>query len=188
MYKKYSEEKSLLLKQDEDLVYLIRNGDQDALAQLYLRYRGLMYKVSFQFMTDKNLAQMHFVDLYDISLDSLYIACNEYDPNIGKSFINFWWSIVERRHMTYLQDLMEKRLEEQTEEVENKSGTQMISEAIDIIKNNENFSSNEKIFLTYRIFGFKPLEIAEIHNWSKAKLYRIKAKATAKLNKIFKSN
>ena len=178
----------MLIKQDEDLVYLIRDGNQDALAQLYLRYRGLMYKVSFQFMTDKKLAQMHFVYLYDIALDSLYIACNEYNPSVGKPFINFWWSIVERHHMTYFQELAKKRTEESVEEVENKSNTQKISEAVEIIENNENFSLNEKIFLTCSLFGFKPLEIAKIHNWSRAKLYRIKAKATSKLNKIFKSN
>ena len=74
------------------------------------------------------------------------------------------------------------------EEVEGQKDTELVAEAIEIIKGNKELSSNEKIFLTYTLLGFKPLEIAEFNGWNRAKMYRIKAKAMGKLNKIFKSN
>ena len=134
------------------------------------------------------MAQMHFVYLYDIALDGLYVACREYRTDMGKPFINYWWAIVERRHMSYLQDVSEHKFEDIYGDIDRKSDSQIVSEAVDIIKNHNSFSLDEKIYLTYSLLGFKPLEIAEFNDWNRAKLYRIKAKVMAKLNKIFKSN
>lgn len=189
MYSKHTEKKSLLKQKDEELVELIQKGNKEALSELFTKYIGLIYKVSFQFMVDKEIAQMYFENLYDIALDGLYIACRDYRKSVGTPFINFWWSIVERRHLTYWQELSSiKNIAEQSDDIDRIGNGQLISNAIEIIAEHKDFTVDEKIFLTSTLLGFKPLEIAEQNGWNRPKLYRTKSKAMDKLNKIFKSN
>ncbi len=192
--------KLLLERQDEELVKQIQNGDRQALEVLYARYYGLIYEISYKFMFEYNVAQMYFDDLVDTAIDGLLIATKKFMPDKDNSFLNFWWAIVDRRHMTFLQKIIQTRMspydpyecDNLSNELSDSNLETHLGVGVSLLetihKEINAFSREEKIFLEYYILGYKPLEIAEFFSWNRQKLYRIKKKAMDKLNKIIKSN
>lgn len=198
---KKSTEKILLEKQDEELVKLIQEGDKVAIETLYLRYKGLIYEVSYKYMKEHGVAQMYLDDLVDIATDGLFFAIKQFTVGQDNSFLNLWWAVVEKRHTTFLQKTINSRIvffdpvvienaEKSILSDSQKSACAGLSASIiEIIhKNAGRFSDDERCFLELYILGYKPLEIAEQFSWERNKLYRIKKKAMNKLNMIIKSN
>ena len=195
-----SESKRLLERQDEELVKLIQQGDNEAFEILFKRYEGLIYKLCYKFMTDYNIAQMYFDDLVDIAMFGLIKGTKDYVVDEEKSFLNYWWSIVDRHHMTFLSKLIDSkttcydpRIIEKTlstmNSLQSSSANNLGLSIFDILNEySKVFSTDELNFLKHMYSGFEPLEIAEFFSWSKAKIYRLRRKAIRKLNKINKSN
>lgn len=188
--------KILLERQDEEYVKLIKEGDKDALEALYNRYKGLMYRLAFQFMIDHNLPNMHLVYLYDVVFDAFSDAIRDYAIGSKKSFLNFWWAIAVLRQKSYLRDLS-KSLEMSVDPTEidfpavetNSDTITLKTELLKRVIKQANFlTPDEESLLKYLLLGFKTSEAAEFLNWSEAKAYRVKKKLFKKLNKIIKSN
>ena len=151
-------------------------------------------------MIDKNIPQSYFDDLIDIGIECLFVALKDFRVGEDNSFLNYWWKIVERRQLTFVQDIFESRIlyfdpfyldntGHLLMDVPNKSEHLASENILRIIhKNEEHFSQDERNFLEYYILGYKPLEIAEFFSWNKSRLYRTKKRAMDKLNKIIKSN
>ena len=195
-----SYEKELLVRGDEELVILIQQGDEKAFETLFYRYKGLIYEVSYRFMLDYIVAQMYFDDLIDVAIDGLFIATREFTINKDMSFLNYWWSIVERHQLTFLNKIIDSRIIYCQPSVIENTGVSLSDSEIRnlqglessiydrITKNYNLFSQEEMLYLEHYLLGYKPLEIAEFLSWNKSKLYRIRKKSMDKLNKIFKSN
>ena len=196
-----STEKILLERQDEELVKLIQEGNQEALECLYIRYKGLIYEASFQYLIENNIAQMYLDDLIDVATECLFIAIKQFTVGEDGSFLNTWWMITNRHQTKFLKKTIESRVSYYDPLIIENVGTSQLSDShidisrgvdISIIdrinKYAELFTLDERCFLEYYILGYKPLEIAEFFTWGKSKLYRVKKKAMLKLNKIIKSN
>ena len=195
-----SNEKILLERADEELVKLIQEGNKEALEALYIRYKGLIYELTYKYMLENNIAQMYLDDLIDVAVEALFTAADKYIVGQDKSFLNFWWAVVDRRQVTFLQETIDTHVLcydphfiENAGSLLSDSQAEVVDEIgisiFEIIKNNEHrFSQMERCFLEYYILGYKPLEIAEFFSWDRSKLYRVKRKALDKLNKIIKSN
>ena len=185
-----SDEKRLLERQDEELVKLIQEGKQEALETLFNRYKGFIYEVSLTFMIENHIAQMYFDDLMEVAIDCLLIACQDFLVDQGKSFLNYWWGITDKRLMTFLQRIIDLRQVTYDRNIfpdlPDSNAEQIVYESFK--KYHDRFTTEEKCLLEYLHLGYKPLEIAEFFSWNKSKLYRIKKKALDKLNKIIKSN
>ena len=194
-------EKALLEKRDEELVSLIQEGNQKALEELYIRYKGLIYEISYKYMMNNNVAQMYLDDLIDVATDCLMVASNSFTVGQDWSFLSFWWAITERKQKEFLTRTIEKRITYYDpciyelvsiglHDSHSHLGTEGLGVSIieTIHKHASVFTEEELCYLEYYLLGYKPLEIAELFNLNRSRLYRIKKKAMNKLNKIFKSN
>ena len=95
---------------DEELVKICKTKNQDAIAVLYLRFKGLIYSITFDYLTKHNIAQMYRDDLIDIATDSLFKAIDTFDGQEGSSFLNFWWTICLRSFSTHFKRIVSTKL------------------------------------------------------------------------------
>lgn len=191
--------KSFLKWQDEELVKLIRQGDRDAFNELGKRYIGLIYEITQKNIRDFNIAQMYFDDLIDIAQECLFVAVDNYITGQEKSFLNFWWSIVNLRQKSFYFDVVEtKVLTLSPKLIESTFSEPTIGDGMDIEeykrkakefiqKHKSVFTIDELTYLDYHLMFFEPLEVALVLSWSKPKIYRVRRSALAKLNRL-KSN
>lgn len=193
--------KVLLEKEDEELVKMVQDGNEQVLEQLYVKYKGLIYEVSYKYMMNNKIAQMYLDDLIDIATECLLIACKDFNVGQDRSFLNYWWAIVERRQKDFQKKAIESRvyyydpfmIENSVSSLSDshpRGGYEGVFVSIieTINKNEDLFTQDERIYLKYFLIGYKPIEIAELLSWNKSKMYRVKNKAMDKLNKIIKSN
>ena len=196
-----NDKKALLVSRDEELVKLIQEGNQLALDELYIRYKGLIYEVTYKYMITHNIAQMYLDDFIDVGIDSLIVAAKSFTVGQDWSFLSFWWVIMERKQNDFLSKTIESRvsyfdpmtfeyLATSLNDSSPNNDIDVMSHSLKetIRKYSGLFTDEEMCFLEYYLAGYQPLEIADLLSWNKSKLYRIKKKATSKLNKIFKSN
>ena len=200
MLKKASD-RELLEQQDEELIMLIQKGSITAVEKLYDIYKGLIYNAALNFMNENGLAQMYLDDLVDVATDTLLRCSQKYIVDEKNSFLNYWWGVTHNQFNSFLRKTVNSGivyfdpfLVETSEVCLCDSTRPALSRNADfsfreIIRHNkEIFTVNESIFVKYFLDGLKPLEIAQMMSWNKAKLYRIKKSAMNKLNKIIKSN
>ena len=186
---------------DEELARLSKENNRDALAVLYLRFKGLIYKITFEYSNKHNIAQMYGDDLIDIATDSLFKAINTFNPQEGSLFINFWWTITLRAFATFVKKMINQRIltfdpsmidRQYTYLSDNKQTEKMMtmnSLIEDVIKKNkDNFSSDELTFLKYFFLGYTVKEMSIEMQMPQSKIYRLRTKSLDKLNKIIKSN
>lgn len=187
---------------DEDLVFIIQKGNHKAFTELFSRLNGLFYSVSYSFMVENHIPNLYLDDLIGISTDSFMIAVEKYVQGTTK-FVSFWWSIVMTKFRNYYaknKDLQlacgEENFHEtqrfklqDVEPVSEPEYNPLSDELVVLINNNINkFTKEEVLYLQFTFLGYKPLEVGEIVEWDRSKLFRIRRKALHKLNMIIKSN
>lgn len=186
---------------DEELVVFCKQKNQDAIAVLYIRFKGLIYSITFDYLRKRNIAQMYRDDLIDLATDALFKAIDTYDDEEGSSFRNFWWTIALRYFSTYFKKLVSSKLFSFEPNFfdtyygylnDSKHKEKAITAVIvieNIIKKNKNlFLKEENDVLHFYFLGYTTKEIADELGIPVQRVYRIKSKALAKLNKIIKSN
>lgn len=187
---------------DEDLVFIIQKGNHKAFNELFNRFNGLFYTISYKFITEYHIPNLYIDDLISISTDSLIIAINKFSHGSTK-FISYWWSIVITKFKNYyaknkdlqlacgIEDFHEKqRYKLQDNEIASEPEYNPLSEELVLLinQNIEKFTKEERLFLQLAFMEYKPLQIGDIVQWDRNKLFRIRRKAMNKLNMIIKSN
>ena len=187
---------------DEDLVFIIQKGNMKAFTELFNRFNGLFYSISYSFMKDYHIPHLYLDDLISISTESLMVAIEKYSSGTTK-FISYWWSISNTKFKNYyaknkdlqlacgIEDFHDKQRYkmQDVDTVSEQEYSPISEELITLINKNINKFTNEEIkFLQLTFMEYKPLEIGEIIQWDRSKLFRIRRKALTKLNMIIKSN
>ncbi len=173
-----------------------------AFTELFNRFNGLFYSISYSFMKDYHIPHLYLDDLISISTESLMLAIEKYSAGITK-FVSYWWSISITKFKNYYaknKDLQlacgtedfrdNQRYKMQDAEIVSEPEYSPISdELIELInKYIDKFTKEEIKFLQLTFMEYKPIEIGEIIQWERSKLFRIRRKALTKLNMIIKSN
>ena len=187
---------------DEELVNIIQQGNKEAFLELYKRFNGLFYSVSYSFMNNYHIPHLYLDDFISVATDSLMVAVEKYVPGDNK-FISFWWSIALLKFKNYYSKNADLQLScseeafldkkrQKLKDSEPVSEYEMDPITEDMIETiNENiskFTKDEIIFLQFAFIGYKPLEIGNIVEWKKSKMFRVRRNALNKLNMIKKSN
>jgi DNA-directed RNA polymerase specialized sigma subunit len=193
-----NDKKVILEKEDEELIKEFQNNNSEAFDKLYFKYIGLIHDITFKFMREKNIAQFYFDDLLAIAIDSLLHAAQVFVVGQDRSFLNYWWKIVERRQINYFTkqiiktsilsnpDDRERIVEPHNYRLAAQEKIYIIRELIH--KNQRFFTKDEISFLDYFLSDYDASEIISLLNWTLSKYYRVKKNAFNKLNKIIKSN
>ena len=187
---------------DEDLVFIIQQGNPTPFTELFNRFNGLFYAVSYSYMNEHHIPYLYLDDLISISTDSLMLAIKKYTHGSTK-FMSFWWSIVITKFKNYYEknkslqlacgeeNFHEKqRFKMQDIEPVNEPEYDPLSEELILLinKNINKFTKEEAMFFQFTFLGYKSLEIGQIVEWNRSKLFRIRRSALDKLNMIIKSN
>ena len=184
------------------MVFIIQKGNMKAFTELYKRFNGLFYTVSYSFMNNNHIPNLYLDDFISISSEALMLAISKYNQGPTK-FLSFWWSITItkfKNHYAKNSDLQlscneegfqeTRRFQLQDSEPTNPEEYNPLSEELIAVinKNINKFSKDEVMFLHFTFIGYKSDEIGKIIEWKKSKLFRIRRSALNKLNMIIKSN
>ena len=187
---------------DEELVFTIQNGNKEAFLELYKRYNGLFYTVSYSFMNNYHIPHLYLDDFISVATDSLLLAVNKFQSSENR-FVSFWWSITITKFKNYyakntsiqLACAEESFLDKQRNKLQDVEPSKeyeldpLNEDMIATINNNiKKFTKDEIVYLQFAFIGYSPLEIGKIIEWKKSKLFRIRRNALSKLNMIKKSN
>ena len=85
---------------DEELVNIIKQGNKEAFLELYKRFNGLFYTVSYSFMNNYHIPHLYLDDFISVATDSLMLAVEKFDSKDNK-FVSFWWSIAITKFKNY---------------------------------------------------------------------------------------
>lgn len=85
---------------DNELIYLIREGSEFALNYLFKKYDVLIYKIATKYYDNGD----KFDDLLQEGRMILYSCINSYDFNRGASFYSFFSVCLKRRYMKLIND------------------------------------------------------------------------------------
>ncbi len=187
---------------DEDLVFIIQKGNPNAFSELFKRFNGLFYTVSYSFMNEYHIPHLYLDDLISISTESLMLAIEKYTYGNTK-FMSFWWSIVITKFKNYYAKNSDLQLAcsdehfhevqrykmQDVEELGDNEFNPLSEELLELVNKNINkFTKEEVLYLQFAFLGYKSTQIGEIIKWKKTKLFRIRHNALEKLNRIIKSN
>ena len=187
---------------DEELVNIIKQGNKEAFLELYKRFNGLFYTVSYSFMNNYHIPHLYLDDFISVATDSLMLAVEKFDSKENK-FVSFWWSIAIIKFKNYYaknttlqlscaEDTFIDKQRNKMQDVEPSSEYEIDPLTEDMIntinQNISKFTKDEIIFLQFSFFGYSALEIGKIIEWKRSKLFRIRRNALDKLNMIKKSN
>ena len=187
---------------DEELVNIIKQGNKEAFLELYKRFNGLFYTVSYSFMNNYHIPHLYLDDFISVATDSLMLAVEKFESKENK-LVSFWWSITIMKFKNYYaknttlqlscaEDTFLDKQRNKMQDVEPSSEYEVDPLTEDMIATiNQNismFTKDEIIFLQFSFFGYSSLEIGKIIEWKRSKLFRIRRNALDKLNMIKKSN
>ena len=187
---------------DEELVNIIKQGNKEAFLELYKRFNGLFYTVSYSFMNNYHIPHLYLDDFISVATDSLMLAVEKFDSKENK-FVSFWWSIAITKFKNYYaknttlqlscaEDTFLDKQRNKLQDVEPSSEYEVDPLTEDMIstinQNISKFTKDEIIFLQFSFFGYSSLEIGKIIEWKRSKLFRVRRDALNKLNMIKKSN
>lgn len=190
------EDIDLNLLSDEELVLLIQKGHREAKGTLYVRFLGLIHRITYQFMDDYRVPQMFKDELLDESVDALFNAADKFDSSKQYVFFKFWWTIATRalasKYRSILRDkvvlvdpyLIENiKLTDSYQIQDNETVRDVLPKTL--LLSSAYFTVEEQSYLELSFKGCKREDICETLNWSKSKYYRVRKKVKNKLNKIF---
>ena len=86
---------------DYELLYLIYEGDEEALGIIFKKYDPLIKKKLYDFKIKNSL----YDDFYQEGLIVLYVAVKTYNPLFNKTFTKYFELLLSRRIMTLLRDM-----------------------------------------------------------------------------------
>ena len=86
---------------DFELLYLIYEGDEEALGIIFKKYDPLIKKKLYDFKIKNSL----YDDFYQEGLIVLYVAVKTYNPSFNKTFTKYFELLLSRRIMTLLRDM-----------------------------------------------------------------------------------
>ena len=86
---------------DYELLYLIYEGDEEALGIIFKKYDPLIKKKLYDFKIKNSL----YDDFYQEGLIVLYVAVKTYNPSFNKTFTKYFELLLSRRIMTLLRDM-----------------------------------------------------------------------------------
>ena len=86
---------------DYELLYLIYEGDEEALGIIFKKYDPLIKKKLYDFKIGNSL----YDDFYQEGLIVLYLAVKTYNPLLNKTFTRYFELLLSRRIMTLLRDM-----------------------------------------------------------------------------------
>ena len=187
---------------DEDLVFIIQKGNPNAFSELFKRFNGLFYTVSYSFMNEYHIPHLYLDDLISISTESLMLAIEKYTYGNTK-FMSLWWSIGITKFKNYYAKNSDLQLAcsdehfhevqrykmQDVEELGDNEFNPLSEELLELVNKNINkFTKEEVLYLQFAFLGYKSTQIGEIIKWKKTKLFRIRHNALEKLNRIIKSN
>ncbi|MBO4623224.1 MAG: sigma-70 family RNA polymerase sigma factor [Bacilli bacterium] len=85
---------------DYELLYLVYEGDEEALGIIFKKYDPLIKKKLYDF----RISSFLYDDFYQEGLIMLFLAIKLYNPFLTKSFTRFFELLLSRRIMTLLRD------------------------------------------------------------------------------------
>ena len=86
---------------DYELLYLIYEGDEEALGTVFNKYDPLIKKKLYDFKIARGL----YDDFYQEGLIILYLAVKTYNPFLNKTFTRYFELLLTRRIMTLLRNV-----------------------------------------------------------------------------------
>ena len=86
---------------DYELLYLIYEGDEEALGIIFKKYDPLIKKKLYDFKIKNSL----YDDFYQEGLIVLYVAVKTYNSSFNKTFTKYFELLLSRRIMTLLRDM-----------------------------------------------------------------------------------
>lgn len=198
------ESKTDYLTDDSQLVYYIREGNDDAKDELYKKYSPLIHK---EINRAKKKALVYGVEFADLSQEVMLAfshAIYNYSDEADVKFITFATTCIRRRLANFLDKLEteknksmlnsvaldavmsnQKSLIDQVEEIVSSEPLRKlinhetlgeISKQID-----ENLSDKEKMALSYNLSGKSVDEIAEIMGMNSKQIYNLVYRARSKI-------
>ena len=178
---------------DYELLYLIYEGDEEALGIIFKKYDPLIKKKLYDFKISNSL----YDDFYQEGLIVLYLAVKTYNPLLNKTFTRYFELLLSRRIMTLLRDM--KKEHEKVVVIESdilKDSSNSFNYSDKMISDNANhdvwlkdnnipssiFTLSEKDVLALRYFkGKTSKEIADELNIDIKKVYNALYQAKKKI-------
>ncbi len=101
----YESENSYISLSDDILAGLVKNGDEHAFTELYVRYIGIIGCIAMRFSAEG----YEHNDFLQEGLLGLFYACRSYSPNGGASFKSYLSVVVERHFISIIRKSNTKR-------------------------------------------------------------------------------
>jgi len=152
---------------DNELLYLMFEGNDEALEIIYKKYVNLIYKRIETF----RIASKNRDDFFQEGMMALNTAINSFNPFLNKSFNKYFDLILQRRFMNVLST--NKNYYYNVTLVDDINS--VVSEDL-IVYTNNHFSLNltpteQKLYRLKFIENYKSKEIAKILEWDIKKVY-----------------
>ncbi|HAV19973.1 MAG TPA: hypothetical protein DCX17_02995 [Firmicutes bacterium] len=186
---------------DDELVFLIRQGNQEAERILFYRMKNKQDKLIYRLLKDNRYCGLEHGDLKTIAMQSLYNAIDSYDPQ-KTVFDAYYHFLLERdlvneikRYNTFNQNLLntaisfDEALEEggclydiighQDESIKAVTEKTMLELAEDP---NNALTPQDKAIIAYRLIGYSFTEIGKIFH----KSYRHISRTVERIAKAYK--
>lgn len=170
---------------DNELLYLIKNNNEEAYLFLIKKYRGLIFKMIRKYAIDED-------DGYQEGLICLYNAINKYDSKYNKSFNKYFEQLLTNRFIDLKHEQqIDYRVIIDSELVDNyvvlNEGVRTLNEMnIEDIyyKVKDNLKGMETfIFIEYYMNKKSPKEISSSNNLSLSSIYHIIYRIKRKIKK-----
>ncbi|MFV0380708.1 MAG: sigma-70 family RNA polymerase sigma factor [Breznakia sp.] len=88
-------------RDEHELIYMYRQGDEDALFLLIKKYKRILYAIARRHIRSVKTS-CEIEDLYQIGLIAFYGAIDTYKENMGSKFATYTKVVVDRAMYNYL--------------------------------------------------------------------------------------
>ena len=171
---------------DYEIIYQIKQGNQEALSLMFKKYSSFIYKKIHKF----NLLYVG-EDMYQEGLILLYNLCLKFDESKNKSFTRFFELSLERKYMSFItksvrrQEIMEENasyISSQTQTTNAKSEYHelYLQEIAKILTKTENL-----VYTLRELKNYSIAYISENYNLDEKVIYNSLYRAKTKITKHF---
>lgn len=181
----------------DSLIYRYKQGDNNALTEIYRRMEFLVYYFCHRFLEQKNLkATNYFFDaIYTEAFNSVLVAIKSYKRHSG-NFVNLFWTIAYNK----CNDVLKKQEKLYSEIViapdvidgaytafhdvsnEEDERERIVSE---IITANKELFTKEELIVYFLLISSKSVEnISLISGINESKVYRVRKNLIEKIRKL----
>ncbi len=197
------------LVSDDELIYLIRQNNEEALNMLLFRYRDIRDILILETLKNNRYCGLDFDDLKQTAYETMLLVAETYDPT-RSCFFSYWKLLMGREMKTFLikyngpsasflntsisfdagEEFEKNRWMAQAPD----SSDYLITESLNVDESIQHLAEDvdhkltpqEKAVMAYRMMGYSYEEISSILHFTNRKLCRVMLSMRAKVRTLSK--